>query len=209
MKSVSALSEFIQRNSIKGFLAEDEAERLMMLAVEASRLGPVLEIGSYCGKSTVYLGEACKSAGGALFAVDHHRGSEEHQFGEEYHDSDLYDTEVQRMDSLPAFRRSVYLAGLEATVIPIVASSQQLAPVWTTALGMVFVDGGHSEAAALFDCTAWAEHIVPGGILAVHDLFEHPEDGGQAPYNAFQTILSTGQWELLAQVNSLGALKKK
>ncbi|ABD82761.1 class I SAM-dependent methyltransferase [Saccharophagus degradans] len=209
MKSAKALSEFIAHNSIKGFLAQDEAERLMDLAVQSAALGPVLEIGSYCGKSTIYLGEACKHSGNSLFAVDHHRGSEEHQLGEEYHDSELYDAQIKRMDSLPTFRRSVYLAGLESTVIPIVASSQQLTPLWAIPLGMVFVDGGHSEAAALFDCSEWAKHIVPGGILAVHDLFEHPEDGGQAPFNAFNAVLKTGQWELLPQVNSLGALRRK
>lgn len=209
MKSAKALSEFIEHNSIKGFLAVDEAQRLMDLAMQVAALGPVLEIGSYCGKSTIYLGEACKQSGNSLFAVDHHRGSEEHQLGEEYHDSALFDVHINRMDSLPTFRRNVHLAGLEETVIPVVASSQQLAPLWATPLSMVFVDGGHSEAAALFDCTAWAKHLVPGGILAVHDLFEQPEEGGQAPFNAFNAVLNTGQWELLAQVNSLGALRRK
>lgn len=209
MKSATELSEFIQRHAIKGFLAEDEAARLMALAASVSRLGPVLEVGSYCGKSTVYLGEACKATNNTLFAVDHHRGSEEHQLGEEYHDKELFDASIGRMDSLPTFRRTVHLAQLEDAVIPVVASSQQLAPVWSTALGMVFVDGGHSEQAALFDCVHWGKHVVSGGVLAVHDLFELPEEGGQAPYNAFQRILETGEWELLEQVNSLGALRRK
>ena len=78
-------------DTIKGFLAEDEAQALYHYAGESLPLGPVLEVGSYCGKSTIYLGLAAKDQGSTVFALDHHRGSEEHQPGEIFHDPDLYD----------------------------------------------------------------------------------------------------------------------
>ena len=111
-------------NTVKGFLAPDEGEALYRHVAETAHLGPCLEVGSYCGKSTVYLGAAAKSKGGIVYAVDHHRGSEEHQKGEEYHDPDLYDANAQLMDSFREFRFTMRTADLEDTVVPIVAPSR-------------------------------------------------------------------------------------
>ncbi len=202
-------SEFLRENDVKGFLAQDEGERLDSLVREVAHLGPCLEVGSYCGKSTVYLGLACQDEGATLYAVDHHRGSEEHQLGEEYHDPELYDQQVQRMDSFPVFRRTLAKANLEDTVVPIVATSEVVRRHWQTPLSLVFIDGGHSEPMAIADCLEWSRFIVPGGILAVHDIFPNPEDGGQGPWMGLTAVLETGSFELLDQVNSLGALRRK
>lgn len=171
-------------------------------------MGPVLEIGSYCGKSTVYLGVGCKVAGSTLFAVDHHRGSEEHQLGEEYHDPDLYDGDAGLMDSFREFRATMRAADLEDTVVPIVASSAVASQNWATPLGMVFIDGGHSMEAAVTDYESWAHHIVPGGVLAIHDIFPDPADGGQAPYTIYQKAISSGLFEALPLVKTLGILRR-
>ncbi len=203
------LSKFIEESSIKGFLAEDEGEALYRLALLAAPLGPCLEIGSYCGKSTVYIGCACKELDNVLYAVDHHRGSEEHQLGEEYHDADLYDTSNAVMDSFPLFRKTLDLASLNSNVVPIVSSSAVASKRWATPLGMVFVDGGHSHESALHDCTVWSQHVVSGGFLAVHDIFPDPKDGGQGPYLGLQAVLDSGEFRLLEQVNSLGVLQRK
>lgn len=206
---MSALSKFIEENSIKGFLAADEGDALHHYALAAGAVGPCLEIGSYCGKSTVYIGDACRQTDNTLYALDHHRGSEEHQRGEAYHDMELYDAALGCMDSFPVFRRTLALADLEAYVVPVVASSQQVARHWRTPLGFVFVDGGHSHESSMFDCLNWSKHITHGGFLAVHDLFEHPEEGGQGPFLAFQAVLAAGEFEKVAQVRSLGILRKK
>ncbi len=171
-------------------------------------MGPVLEIGSYCGKSTVYLGVACKVAGSTLFAVDHHRGSEEHQLGEEYHDPDLYDGEAGLMDSFREFRATMRAADLEDTVVPIVASSAVASKNWATPLGMVFIDGGHSMEAAVTDYESWAHHVVPGGILAIHDIFPDPADGGQAPYTIYRSAISSGLFDAEPMVKTLGILRR-
>jgi predicted O-methyltransferase YrrM len=196
-------------DSIKGFLAPDEGEALYQYALEASKLGPCLEIGSYCGKSTVYLGAACKQNNRTLFALDHHRGSEEHQLGEEYHDPDLYDASIELMDSFKAFRTTMRKADLDDTVVPIVSSSAVASRDWATPLGMLFIDGGHSEEAAQTDYRSWASFIKPGGILAIHDIFPNPADGGQAPYNIWKLAKASGLFEELATVNTLGLFRRR
>ena len=195
-------------NEIKGFLDPDEGEALFDNCMASAKLGPCLEVGSYCGKSTVYLGEACRLSGTILFAVDHHRGSEEHQQGEEYYDEDLYDEQLGVVDSFKSFRANMRLAELEKTVVPVVAPSMVAARKWATPLGMVFIDGGHSLDAAMTDYQSWSRHVVPGGILAIHDIFPDPSDGGQAPYTVFELAKSSGLFEELPQVKTLGLLRR-
>ncbi|TNF86949.1 MAG: class I SAM-dependent methyltransferase [Gammaproteobacteria bacterium] len=198
----------IDPETVKGFLDPSEGARLYELAAESAALGPCLEVGSYCGKSTIYLAAACGQAGQQVFAIDHHRGSEEHQLGEEYHDSSLYDSQLEKMDTFPEFRRNLDRAGLTDSVVPIVAGTQAAGRHWRAPLGMVFIDGGHSEEAALTDYRTWAPHLVPGGILAIHDIFPNPEEGGQAPHHIYQLALASGLFEPLPMVKTLGALKR-
>lgn len=195
-------------DSVKGFLDPEEGARLHELALMTAPIGPCLEVGSYCGKSTIYLASACQVADQQVFAIDHHRGSEEHQPGEEYHDDALFDPNAGKLDTFPEFRRNLDLAGLSDSVVPIVASTRQAGRHWHTPLGMVFIDGGHSEAAALADYRTWAPHLLPGGVLAIHDIFEDPADGGQAPHQIYQLALASGLFEPLATVRTLGALKR-
>lgn len=198
----------IDIDQVKGFLAEDEAQALYEQALNMSARGPILEIGSYCGKSTIYIGTACKQSNGILFALDHHRGSEEHQLGEEYHDGDLYDASIGLMDSFKEFRRNIRAAKLEETVVPIVASSALAARSWNTSLSMVFIDGGHSMEAAMADYRSWAGHIIPGGVLAIHDLFPAPNEGGQAPITIYRLAIASGLFEEIEVVNTLGLLRR-
>jgi len=198
----------IAPESVKGFLDPEEGERLYALAAAAAEHGPCLEVGSYCGKSTLYLGTACRERGQVLFAVDHHRGSEEHQPGEAYHDPELLDSGSGRMDSFRIFRNTLARASLEDTVIPVVASSALVGRHWQTPLALVFIDGGHSRAAALTDYRTWAPRIMAGGILAIHDIFPNPEDGGQAPYEIYQLALASGLFVELDPTHTLGVLQR-
>ncbi|MEM7219282.1 MAG: class I SAM-dependent methyltransferase [Pseudomonadota bacterium] len=195
-------------DTVKGFLDPREGERLYALGAEAGALGPCLEVGSYCGKSTLYLGSGVREAGGALFAVDHHIGSEEHQPGEGYFDPDLYDRSAGRLDTLPAFRRTLRGAGLDDTVIPIVAQSARLGRLWRIPLALVFIDGGHSFEAAYADLRAWLPHVLPGGYLAIHDLFASEAEGGQAPRTIYEHALSSGLFEACEQTLTLGVLRR-
>ena len=201
------LSEFFSTNSIKGFLDHAEGLALYELALTVANIGSCLEIGSYCGKSSVYIGQACRETGNTLYAVDHHRGSEEHQPGEEYHDKDLYDVRNQHVDSLPQFRRTLALAELENVVVPLVSSSQTVVKSWQAPLGLVFVDGGHSPESSMHDCIEWSKRIAEGGYLAIHDIFEKPEDGGQGPWLAMCAVLQDSRWQLVEKIESLGILR--
>ncbi|QMU75683.1 class I SAM-dependent methyltransferase [Streptacidiphilus sp. PB12-B1b] len=181
-----------------GFMPVDEGLALYAAAVEAAqRTGlPLLEVGSYCGRSTILLADAARQAGTLALTVDHHRGSEEQQPGWEYHDASLVDPEVGLMDTLPRFRRTLHAAGLEPYVIALVGRSPQVAAVWGAPLGLVFVDGGHTDEHATADYEGWVPHLAPGGVLVVHDVFPDPADGGQAPYRIYLRALAEGFTEV-------------
>ena len=206
MGVISGLPENI--DAIKGFLADDEAAALYQHALVASARGPVLEIGSYCGKSTIYLGLACRKNNRTVYALDHHRGSEEHQLGEFFHDPDLYDKSVGQVDTFREFRNNIRSAGLEDVAVPVVADSESASRDWHTPLAMVFIDGGHSLDAALTDYRCWTPHLMRGGILAIHDIFSDPHEGGQAPFAIFRMALQSGLLKKIGQVNSLGLLRR-
>lgn len=194
--------------SVKGFLDPEEGGALHDHARALPGTVPCLEVGSYCGKSTVYLGTACKARGAVLFAVDHHRGSEEHQPGEGYFDPELASADGRGVDTFGAFRDTVRRAALEDTVVPIVAPSAVAARAWSTPLGLVFVDGGHSMEAALTDWRCWAPRLMTGGILAIHDIFPDPADGGRPPFEIWELAKASGLFEELAMVKTLGLLRR-
>ena len=196
-------------SGVKGFLAEYEGAKLYELGLEACKLGPCLEIGSFCGKSAVYIGAACRERGVTLFTIDHHRGSEEQQPGQLYFDPELYDEKNAEINSLPLLRNTLKAAGLEDTVIPMVTLSGVAARNWATPLGLVFIDGGHSYETALSDYQNWGAHLVGGGFLAFHDIYTDPDKGGQAPRQVYQKALDSGDFEALPMVNTLGILKKR
>ncbi len=193
----------------KGFLDPDEGRKLYEIARVAGRLGPGLEIGSYCGKSALYLGAGLRESGSVLFSIDHHRGSEEHQCGEEYCDPDLIDPATGRVDTLNFFRRTLARGRLEQTVIPIVSRSEVVARRWTMPLSLVFIDGGHSLAAARTDYESWADHIITGGFLLIHDIFADPAEGGQAPRQVYEMALDSGSFAAADKVKTLGVLKRQ
>lgn len=196
--------------TVKGFLADDEGQALARHAIRASQAAPgdFVEIGSWCGRSSVYLGRAAREAGRVLFAIDHHRGSEEHQPGEGYHDPDLFDAELGRVDTLPALRRTIALADLEQNVVPVVGPSAVIGAHWSGPLSFVFIDGGHAMDTALADYRAWAGHVARGGLLAIHDVFPNPEDGGRPPYEIWKLAVASGLFEPVERINTLEILRR-
>ncbi|MGW8781179.1 class I SAM-dependent methyltransferase [Streptomyces sp. NPDC055796] len=193
----------------KGFMPVREGLALYEAAAAAAALGlPLLEVGTYCGRSTILLADAAREAGVAAITVDHHRGSEEQQPGWEYHDPTVVDPEVGLMDTLPTFRRTLHKAGLEEHVIAIVGRSPQVAAAWGGKLGFVFVDGGHTDEHAAGDYEGWAPHLAEGGTLAIHDVFPDPADGGQAPYRIYLRALASGAFEEVAVTDSLRILRR-
>lgn len=198
----------IRQVVLKGFIADEEANALFEAAKMASPGGPCLEIGSYCGLSSAFLGMGCREAGGILYSVDHHRGSEEQQPGQSYFDPDLLDQSTGRIDTLPHFLRTIRALCLEDTVIPVVAQSATVARFWRTPLSLLFIDGGHSFETALSDYNGWVSHLMPGGYLLIHDLFPDASQGGQAPYCIYQLAVASGLFIEVQIIQTLGILKR-
>ncbi|MEU5347915.1 MULTISPECIES: class I SAM-dependent methyltransferase [unclassified Streptomyces] len=195
----------------KGFMPVEEGLALYEAAVEAGRLGlPLLEVGTYCGRSTVLLAGAAREAGVTAVTVDHHRGSEEQQPGWDYHDPATVDPELGVMDTLPAFRRTLHRAGLEDHVVAVVGRSPQIAAFWNSPLGLVFIDGGHTDEHATGDYEGWAPHVAEGGLLLIHDVFPDPVDEftGQAPYRVYLRALESGAFTEVSATDSLRVLRR-
>ncbi|OKI05023.1 hypothetical protein A6A06_10155 [Streptomyces sp. CB02923] len=193
----------------KGFMPLDEGLALYGAAGEAAELGlPLVEVGTYCGRSTILLADAARAAGVTAVTVDHHRGSEEQQPGWEYHDPSVVDPAVGLMDTLPAFRRTLHAAGLEDHVVALVGRSPQVAALWNTPVGLVFIDGGHTDEHATADYEGWAPHVAPGGLLVIHDVFADPADGGQAPYRVYRRALESGAFTEMSVHGSLHVLRR-
>jgi len=193
----------------KGFMPEDEGALLHRVALERLPHGPALEVGTYCGKSAIYLGAAAQQVGGTVFTVDHHRGSEENQAGWEHHDASVVDPELGLMDTLGQFRKNIARAGLEDQVIAVVGQSTTVAAHWRTPLSLLFIDGGHGEQPARADFAGWAHWVQAGGYLAIHDVFPDPADGGRPPYELiYLPALASGAFTEVTHTGSLRVLQR-
>ncbi len=192
----------------KGFMPEDEGMALYQAAAQVKIEGAFLEIGSYCGKSTIYLGAAAQATERLLFAVDHHRGSEENQIGWPHHDPDLVDPQTNKLDTLPTFRRTIANAGLEATVVAIVGDSIAVGSVWNTPLALLFIDGGHGQLPAHQDFQTWVPHLAVGGALLIHDVFPNPAAGGRPPYEIYCRALQSRNFQETSHMGSLRVLHR-
>jgi predicted O-methyltransferase YrrM len=211
---VVSLSPALREHALaaKGFMPADEGDALFDAAVAAGHALPglpFLEVGSYCGRSTVWLGGAARECGTVLFAVDHHRGSEENQAGWDHHDDSVVDPRIGKMDTLPFFRATIHDAGLEDVVFAVVGQSPLVAAAMATPLAFLFIDGGHGEDPARLDYERWVPHVEMGGTLAIHDVFPDPADGGRPPYEQiFRPAIESGRFQLTSATGSLRILRR-
>ncbi len=192
----------------RGFMPEAEGLALHRLACERLPHGPVVEIGTYIGKSAVYLGAAAREVGGVVFTVDHHRGSEENQAGWEHHDPTLVDPDTGRMDTLPFFRRTIEEAGLEDVVVAVVGASATVSAHWRTPVSLLFIDGGHGNEPAHADYHGWARWVMRDGLLAIHDVFPDPADGGRPPYDIYLRAVDSAAFSEAEVIGSLRVLRR-
>ena len=200
----SLLKEF---NLVKGFLAHEEGILLYEMAKKYCTKSFAVEIGSYCGKSACYIGQACKTKGTHLITIDHHRGSEEQQFGEEYFDSEEYDYKNNRVDTLPTLLRNISKFELDEHIRVVVDNSESASKKIKGEIDFLFIDGSHTFASARNDYESWKNKIRAGGILTIHDIYDSEEEGGQAPREIFEKAI-TEDFTLVKRVNSLVALEK-
>jgi len=195
-------------DAAKGFMPADEADALYDAAWAMAPHGVVLEVGTYCGKSATFLGAAAKARGGTVVTVDHHRGSEENQPGWEWHDAELIDPAVGVIDTLPFFRHTMQAADLEDVVVAVVGRSANVAAAWSTPLAMLFIDGGHAVEHCITDYRCWSPFVQPGGVLAIHDVFTDPAEGGQAPYEHIYLPAVVDGFVEVRRVGSLRVLRR-
>jgi predicted O-methyltransferase YrrM len=202
---------FALARAAEGFMPDNEGEALYEAALRAgrdARSATFVEVGAWCGKSTVYLGAAAEASGAVLFSLDHHHGSEENQPGWEHHDPGLIDPATGRIDTLPHWRRTVGGADLEPTVVGLVGDSPVVAGRWTTPLDFCFIDGGHGDEPAWADYRGWSPHVRVGGLLAIHDVFPDPADGGRPPYDLWRYALDSGAFKEESECGSLRVLTR-
>jgi len=194
-------------DKLKGFMPKHEGMALTKWSKKFSSIGPIMEIGSYCGKSSIYLSRGAILNDQLVYTIDHHFGSEEHQINEEYFDNEIFDHKNQRVNTLPLLIKNINKMQVE-NIVPIISNSVVIASKWNTELGMVFIDGGHSFEAANDDYESWNTKIKQNGALVIHDIFENPNEGGQAPFEIFQKALKNN-FEIYERVDTLACLKKK
>ena len=193
---------------VKGFLSDKEAKKLQELFLNVHHLGAVLEIGTYCGKSTLNFAHVAKKINGLVFTVDHHTGSEEHQLGEEYHDEDLFDERLNKFNTLPEFLKNIRSSNLGQFIIPVINKSSEASETFSELISLLFIDGGHSTEAAFSDYNSWKDKICPGGLLVIHDVFPNPKDGGRPPFEIYSAAQKSKEFDDLGIYETLGILKK-
>jgi len=193
---------------VKGFLSDKEAKKLQELFLNVHHLGAVLEIGTYCGKSTLNFAHVAKKINGLVFTVDHHTGSEEHQLGEEYHDEDLFDKRLNKFNTLPEFLKNIRSSNLGQFIIPVISSSSEASETFSELISLLFIDGGHSTEAAFSDYNSWKDKICSGGLLVIHDVFPNPKDGGRPPFEIYSAAQKSKEFDDLGIYETLGILKK-
>lgn len=193
---------------VKGFLSDKEAKKLQELFLKVHHLGSVLEIGTYCGKSALNFSEVAKDVNGLIYTIDHHTGSEEHQRGEEYHDSELFDGRLKKFNTLPEFLNNLKSKKMAKFIIPIIDKSQNASNFFSEKISLLFIDGGHSFETALSDYNAWKDKICADGLLVIHDVFPNPKDGGRPPYEIYTLARESKEFDDLGIYETLGILKK-
>ena len=193
---------------VKGFLSDKEAKKLQELFLKVHHLGSVLDIGTYCGKSALNFSEVAKDVNGLIYTIDHHTGSEEHQRGEEYHDSELFDERLKKFNTLPEFLNNLKSKKMAKFIIPIIDKSQNASNFFSEKISLLFIDGGHSFETALSDYNAWKDKICADGLWVIHDVFPNPKDGGRPPYEIYTLAKESKEFDDLGSYETLGIIKK-
>lgn len=152
-------SEIERLNGTPGCLNHEQGALLYYLAVHAPENGRVVEIGSFLGKSTLWLASGLRRLGDGgppLLAIDPHDGHERPDVCPE-------------QDSFATFQSHIRQAGLDAWVEPLRRRSQQVASAWSEPIRVLWIDGSHDYEDVLADLEGFAPHVIPGGHVALHD----------------------------------------
>jgi predicted O-methyltransferase YrrM len=148
---------------IDGWLTDNEGKLLRDLAEQCRGRGAIVEIGSWKGKSTIWLAKGSKNGSRVrIYAIDPHIGSESHQekFGKVW--------------TFKEFQENIKKAEVDDIVIPIVKTSAEAAESFEEPVELIFIDGSHDYDMVKLDFECWYPKLVDGGIMAFHDTIGWP-----------------------------------
>src|SRR5262245_23879896 len=176
--SFSVLADFINWQQsfagVEGFLHDLEGYILLQLAAKGGGVGAIVEIGSFMGRSTSFLAAGSKMAGREkVIAVDHFRGSTEHQAGQHFANPTL----IQIGTTFPRFQENLRRVNLDDYVMPIRASSSEAVREWQAPIRLLFIDGDHEYESVRYDFEAWSRFVVPHGLVCLHDVSNYDTAG--------------------------------
>ncbi|GMV93086.1 MAG: hypothetical protein AMXMBFR82_28640 [Candidatus Hydrogenedentota bacterium] len=192
----------IRTRDIDGWLDDMQGYVLSLMAEQGPGVGAVVEIGSFKGRSTAWLAYGAKTAGREkVTAIDPFTGSPEHQAGQEWADSDL----AALGSTLPVFEENLRKLDLFDHVTPVVSTSADAAREWKGPIRLLFVDGDHSYDGSRLDFELWAPHVVPGGLVALHDIGHW--EGVTRFYRELMSV--TSDYEEVLELFGLVVLEKK
>jgi len=154
MKSIEA-----EVDKVDGWLHPDEGRLLYRLAQQCTGRGTIVEIGSWKGKSTIWISYGSKAGSNAkIHAIDPHTGSPEH--------SEMFNGKVWTFEE---FQRNIENAKVRDMVIPHVDFSTSVAKTFTEPVEFIFIDGLHEFEGVRDDFEDWFPKVVNGGHMAFHD----------------------------------------
>lgn len=192
----------IRTRDIDGWLDDMQGFVLSLMAEQGPGVGAIVEIGSFKGRSTAWLAYGAKSAGREkVTAIDPFTGSPEHQPGQEWADSDL----AVLGSTLPVFGENLRKLDLFDHVNPVVSTSADAAKEWNDPIRLLFIDGDHSYEGSKLDFESWTPHVVPGGLVAIHDIGHW--DGVTRFYR--ELMSTTDDYEEVLELFGLVVLEKK
>ena len=171
---------------VEGWLSDAQGVALFNAAAAATGRGHIIEIGSWKGRSTVWLASGARVAGQRVIAVDPHTGSHE-------------DPSARTFET---FESNLRRAGVADAVTPMVMSSAEAARQLTGGVEILFIDGDHSDAGAAADVEIWLPRLIEGGTVLMHDVINVAYTG---PLRAFRrAICWSGEFRSIRRVGSMG-----
>jgi hypothetical protein len=186
--------------SIKGWLDEGEADLLLAVCNRAlSSLPPqsaVIEIGSFCGRSTVLLGSVVQSLGSQskVYAVDSHEGIVGAPGSAEG---------VRSLGStLDLFSANIAIHGLTSIVETVVQRSYEVN--WEKPIALLFIDGLHDYLNVSRDFRHFEAWVVPGGYIAFHDYADYYPNVKRF----VDELLALPSFEFVSRAQSLVVVRK-
>ena len=181
--------------TVDGWLSEGEARYLYALARQGPGKGAIVEIGSWKGKSTIFLAAgSMKASREKIHAIDHHKGGPD-QEGLGYKD----------IDTQGEFRKNIRNAGVENHVVPVIMGSVEAIQNWNEPIRLLWIDGNHDYEAVKNDFLLWEPYVIDGGVIAFHDTY-----AWEGPRRVVaQYLLNSNRFTILGFIDTITAVKKQ